>query len=86
MITIRIDIPIGARLLPKYIPPDGDVTQWAKTGFTQAQLSFLQNRKWNFYFYLDFGPGEIATYLEMEVTGEREMFFANIIFGNTKVV
>jgi hypothetical protein len=84
MITIRIDIPRGARLLPKYLPPDGDLTQWAETGFTPTQLSFLQNRKWN--FYLDLEPGEMVTYLEMDVKGEREIFFANIIFGNAKVI
>jgi hypothetical protein len=84
MITIRIDIPRGARLLPKYLPPDGDLTEWAETGFTTSQLSFLQNRKWR--FYLDLEPGEMVTYLEMDVTSEREIFFANIIFGNTTVV
>jgi len=84
MITIRIDIPRSSRLLPKYLPPDGDLTEWAETGFTASQLSFLQTRKWR--FYLDLGPGEMVTYLEMDVAGEREILFANIIFGNTKVV
>lgn len=84
MITIRIDIPRGARLLPKYLPPDGDLTEWAETGFTTSQLSFLQNRKWR--FYLDLEPGEMVTYLEMDVTSEREIFFANIIFGNAKII
>jgi hypothetical protein len=84
MITIRIDIPRGSRLLPKYLPPDGDLTEWAETGFTLTQLKFLQNRKWN--FYLDLEPGEMATYLEMDVANDREILFANIIFGKTKVV
>lgn len=70
--------------MPKYLPPDGDLTEWAETGFTTSQLSFLQNRKWR--FYLDLEPGEMVTYLEMDVTSEREIFFANIIFGNTTVV
>lgn len=84
MITIRIDIPKGPRLLPKYLPPDGDLTAWAETGFTVTQLKFLQNRKW--HFYLDLEPGEMATYLEMDVANEREILVANIIFGKTKVV
>lgn len=84
MITIRIDIPRGSRLLPKYLPPDGDLTEWAETGFTTSQLSFLQTRKWR--FYLDLEPGEMVTYLEMDVASEREILFANIIFGNTKVI
>ena len=84
MITIRIDIPKGSRLLPKYLPPDGDLTEWAETGFTTSQLSFLQTRKW--HFYLDLEPDEIVTYLELEVSSEREVSFANLLFANAIIV
>ena len=83
MIRLRVDIPLGTKLLPKYMPT-GDLTAWVESGFTATQLSFLQTRKW--HFYLDLEPGEMVTYLELEVSGEREIFFANLIFGPTVVV
>lgn len=84
MITVRIDIPRGTRLLPKYIPPGSDLREWAESGFTNNQLSFLQNKKW--HFYLDLEPGEIVTYLELEVSSEREVVFANLIFANAIII
>jgi hypothetical protein len=84
MITVRIDIPTGTRLLPKYLPPNGDLTEWAETGFNPNQLAFLKNRKW--HFYLDLEPGEMVTYLEMEVESDREVVFATMIFANATII
>jgi hypothetical protein len=84
MITVKIDIPRGTRLLPKYIPPDGDLTDWAEGGFNDGQLTFLKSRKWN--FYLDFEPVEMKTYLEATLKNEREVFLACVLFGNVTII
>jgi hypothetical protein len=84
MIVVKIDIPRGSRLLPKYIPPDGDITEWAESGFNTGQLTFLKGRKWN--FYLDLEPGQITTYIEATLKNEREVFLACVLFGNVTIV
>ena len=84
MINVKIDIPRGTRLLPKYLPPDGDLTEWAESGFNPGQLMFLQRRKWN--FFLDLEPGEISTYIETTVQHRDELLIAIMLFGNVKII
>lgn len=84
MINVRIDMPMGARLLPKYLSTDGDLTEWAESGFSTGQLMFLKRRKWN--FFLDLEPGEMATYIETTVQHKEEMLIATMLFGNVRVI
>jgi hypothetical protein len=84
VINVKIDIPRGTRLLPKYLPPDCDLTEWAESGFNTGQLAFLQRRKWN--FFLDLEPGEISTYIETTVQHQDELLIASILFGKVTII